>query len=262
MTLRVHEFGDPSGPPVLALHGVAGHGRRWGLLAADSLASYRVLAPDLRGHGESTWNPPWSFARHVADLIATLDELGLESVAVIGHSFGGAVGAQLAAAAPSRVQALALLDPAIGVDAAGAGAMANEYGRHPGFASVEEAVIDRIRDLAPAGHEFGRIDVESFIRRDSDDRYRMPWYPPAVSAALGEVSWPMPALSSSLAVLLLTAGKAGLVTDTLRAALPPHVEVVLDCGHMIYWEELGTVGRELQRFLRAVRGEAPSPTRP
>jgi len=112
--LRVHEFGDPNGPPVLALHGVAAHGRRWGPLAAGELAGFRVLGPDLRGHGESVWDPPWSLPSHVGDLVEVLDALELESVSVVGHSFGGAVGANLAAAVPGRVRALALLDPAIG----------------------------------------------------------------------------------------------------------------------------------------------------
>jgi len=251
--LRVHEFGDPNGPPVLALHGVAAHGRRWSPLAAGELAGFRVLGPDLRGHGDSSWDPPWSLTRHVGDLIEVLDALGIESVAVVGHSFGGAVGANLAATVPDRVRALALLDPAIGVDAAGAGAMAREYGIHPGFATMEEALADRTRSLAPAALEFARADVESSLRLGPDGRYRMPWYPPAVSAALGEVVWPLPPLSPALPVLLLSAAKSGLVDDTLRAALPPHVEVVLDCGHMIYWEELPAVARELRVFLAAAR---------
>jgi hypothetical protein len=149
---------------------------------------------------------------------------------------------------------LALLDPAIGVDAAGAGAMAQEYGTHRGFASVEEAVADRIRDLDPAGHFFGRSDVESLIRQHDDGRYRMPWYPPAVSAALGEVAWPAPPLPPSLPLLLLTAGRAGVVNDALRAALPPHVELILDRGHMLYWEDVDAVGRELRRFVDWVAG--------
>jgi lipase len=252
MPLHVHEFGDRAGPPVVALHGVAGHGRRWEPLASEALAGYRVLGLDLRGHGESTWNPPWSLARHVADVLETLDDLKIDSAAVIGHSFGATVGVHVAAVAPARVLALALLDPAIGVDAAGAGYIANEYGRHPGFASFEEALADRVRDLAPSAHPYGRIDIETSLRQDPDGRFRMPWNPPTVSAALGEVAWPMPALSLPLPVLLLTAAKSGLVTDELRAALPPHVEVVLDCGHMLYWEDLPAVGTELRRFLRAL----------
>src|SRR4029077_14752926 len=43
----------------------------------------------LRGHGDSTWDPPWDAATHVADLLETLDAEGVERVAVIGHSFGG-----------------------------------------------------------------------------------------------------------------------------------------------------------------------------
>ena len=61
MRLHLHEWGDPGAPVVLCLHGVTGHGLRFRRLAEERLATrYRVLAPDLRGHGRSGWEPPWT----------------------------------------------------------------------------------------------------------------------------------------------------------------------------------------------------------
>src|SRR5207244_9944259 len=61
MLLQLHEWGDRTAPPVVALHGITGFGRRFRRLAEERLASrFRVLAPDLRGHGSSSWEPPWT----------------------------------------------------------------------------------------------------------------------------------------------------------------------------------------------------------
>ena len=113
--LHVRTYGAADGPAVLALHGVTGHAARWRVLA-EALPELRLIAVDLRGHGHSPWTPPWHLEQHVADALAVLDELGLDRVAVFGHSFGGAIAVHLARTAPDRVERLVLLDPAIGLD--------------------------------------------------------------------------------------------------------------------------------------------------
>src|SRR5436309_7970401 len=116
MRLHVHEWGDRDAPPLVALHGVTAHGRRFQRLADERLASrFRVIAPDLRGHGRSDWEPPWTFETHVADIVETLDALGVDQADIVGHSFGGRLVLELAAAHPTRVRRAVLLDPAIRV---------------------------------------------------------------------------------------------------------------------------------------------------
>jgi lipase len=73
---------------MVALHGLKGYGGRWREIAG-LLPEFRVCAPDLRGHGWSPFEPPWSLTRHVRDIVAVLDDLGLERVDFVGHSFGG-----------------------------------------------------------------------------------------------------------------------------------------------------------------------------
>ena len=90
MLLQLHEWGDPGAPPVVCVHGVNAHGRRFRRLAEERLADrYRVLAPDLRGHGGSEWDPPWTIATHVHDLLETVDDAGVRGADWVGHSFGG-----------------------------------------------------------------------------------------------------------------------------------------------------------------------------
>src|SRR6185437_17075949 len=90
-----------------------GHGRRFRRLAEEAWPDRTTLAVDLRGHGDSTWDPPWDVATHIADLLETLDAEGVERAVAAGHSFGGLLAMRLAAAAPERVLGLALLDPAV-----------------------------------------------------------------------------------------------------------------------------------------------------
>lgn len=117
--LHVHRYG-PAGPlRVLAIHGLTGHGQRWRPLARHHLPDLAVAAPDLLGHGRSSWAAPWTIDANVGALAALLDEQANEAkapVLAIGHSFGGAVALQLAAARPDLVSSLVLLDPAVGLD--------------------------------------------------------------------------------------------------------------------------------------------------
>ncbi|MGZ8706944.1 MAG: alpha/beta fold hydrolase, partial [Gaiellaceae bacterium] len=111
MELNLHEWGDPSAPPVVCLHGVNAHGRRFRRLAEERLAGhFRVLAPDLRGHGSSGWEPPWTFPTHAHDVIETLDAAGVRRAQWVGHSFGGRLVLELAVLAPDRIERVALLD--------------------------------------------------------------------------------------------------------------------------------------------------------
>ncbi|HOW95823.1 MAG TPA: alpha/beta fold hydrolase, partial [Mycolicibacterium fallax] len=73
--LHVYRYG-PAGPArVLALHGLTGHGRRWEHLANGFLPDVPVLAPDLIGHGRSSWAAPWNFDANIAALAALLELL-------------------------------------------------------------------------------------------------------------------------------------------------------------------------------------------
>ena len=90
--LNVHEWGPGDGPACLVIHGVQNTGARYRRLAQEGLPECRMLAVDLRGHADSLWDPPWNTETHVADLIETMDALGLQRVPVIGHSFGGMLG--------------------------------------------------------------------------------------------------------------------------------------------------------------------------
>src|SRR5688572_29790772 len=109
--LHVERWGD--GPPLLAIHGVTGHARRWERLATEAWPHRHTIAVDLRGHGHSTWLPPWSTEQMVTDVLDTMDAVGLADVAIVGNSYGATVALHVLAAAPERVRCIAALDPAL-----------------------------------------------------------------------------------------------------------------------------------------------------
>jgi pimeloyl-ACP methyl ester carboxylesterase len=97
---------DGSGPPLLLLNGIAMTAASWQPVAAPLAERFTVIRCDLRGQLMSPGTPPADVGAHVGDVVELLDHLELGSVHVLATSFGGAVGALLAARRPERVRSL------------------------------------------------------------------------------------------------------------------------------------------------------------
>jgi pimeloyl-ACP methyl ester carboxylesterase len=115
-TLRVARAGPPPDAAdgvVLAVHGITSSLMAWRTVARDLTGRLDVclLAPDLRGRGGSARLPgPYGFAVHTADLLAVLDDAGIERAVLVGHSMGAYAVARLAADHPERAAAVVLVD--------------------------------------------------------------------------------------------------------------------------------------------------------
>jgi pimeloyl-ACP methyl ester carboxylesterase len=104
--LNVAVWGDAGFPTVLLQHGIRDHGRSWDWTVAALAGRYQVVAPDLRGHGDSDHAGSYAIADYVSDMAAVADALALERFHLVGHSLGGVIGLRYAAAFPDRVAAL------------------------------------------------------------------------------------------------------------------------------------------------------------
>ena len=110
MTLRHEVRGD--GPAVLVVHACLADGRMWTPFAERvAAAGHRVIVPDLQGFGRTPLEP--GTISHPADLLALLDELGVERATVVGASFGGFVTLALAVREPERVDGVVLIVAAL-----------------------------------------------------------------------------------------------------------------------------------------------------
>jgi pimeloyl-ACP methyl ester carboxylesterase len=105
--LQLHYDVFGQGEPLLWLHGGMGHGADWQFMFKAPPEGYRLIAPDLRGHGRSTGaGATYSFKQSALDMFGLLDALEIERVKVIGVSGGGISALHMATLQPSRVTAM------------------------------------------------------------------------------------------------------------------------------------------------------------
>jgi lipase len=255
MRLHVHEWGDANAPAVVCLHGVTAHGERYKQLAEERWAKhFHVFAPDLRGHGRSGWDPPWTFETHVADLVETVDALGLEQPDWVGHSFGGRLVLELAARHPQRIRRAALLDPAFDILPHVAEFMV-EIER-------EEQVYDSAEAYIESRHDAGEIDVARALADFPlyhdvlpDGRLRRRTSQDAVVSIYRELATKSPSPDTlTVPTLLLYAPVYGLVRDDHLEAYGAQVEVVPVPGlHMVMWSAFDQTADAVERFLQNPR---------
>lgn len=249
--LRVHEFGPDDGAPMVALHGVGGHGGRWRRLADKQLPQFRVLAPDLRGHGESERRPPWTLERHAADVLEVIEKAGVTGATVVGHSFGGVVAIYLARLAPRLVGRLVLLDPAVGVDPTEALELAEAADvRHPSLADAETAQRNdwptAVDDVISEELAANWVEV--------DGGWRPRYSPAAIATAWSEMCRTALLPPAGTPTLVVRAMRddyvpAGFVEECRSSLGAEFSFAELDCGHMVYLEQPDDVGDLITEFV-------------
>ena len=93
--LKLHfvDWGNPNKPLLALIHGGSDHARTWDWVARALRHDYHIIAPDLRGHGDSEWarGSRYTMIEYVADLAQLLTQLDSFPVTLIGHSIGGAI---------------------------------------------------------------------------------------------------------------------------------------------------------------------------
>jgi lipase len=237
--LHVHRYGPTRPPQILAVHGLTGHGRRWHTLVTRHLPEFAVVAPDLIGHGRSPWAAPWSIDANVDALAGLLDADADGSVVVVGHSFGGAVALNLAAARPDLVAALVLLDPAVGLDGGWMRDVADDMFASPDYTDREEARADK------ANGSWGEVDPEELDRELDEHLVDLPggrvgWRIsiPATLSYWSELARPIRLPCDGIPVTLVRATRTDppYVSDELLAGLgdrPDFTLLEFDCDHML-----------------------------
>jgi pimeloyl-ACP methyl ester carboxylesterase len=113
LSINYVDSGDAAAPAVILLHGFTADLRMWMPVSEALARDYRVIAPDLRGHGR-TGAPEdlddYTMERYEGDVLALLDALEIDVAAVVGCSFGGMIAVCLAVHHPERVAGLVLSD--------------------------------------------------------------------------------------------------------------------------------------------------------
>ena len=263
MELNLHEWGEPDAPVVVCLHGINAHGRRFRKLAEERLARrFRVLAPDLRGHGHSGWDPPWTIATHAHDVLETLDAAGVRKATWIGHSFGGRLILELAVLSPERIERAVLLDPAIQLLPHVGFDFAERERLDHSFSHPDEAIQARLDTGVPTAREYLEEENAEHLVQFDDGRFRFRYCPAAVVSLYGELCTPAPPPETlRVRTLLVHAQEFGLVRedqlDAYRAALGDLIEIVeVSGGHLVYWDAYDETAAAIATFLEDSSPEA------
>lgn len=144
LNMHVRVEGPAAAPPLLLLHSLGTDLRVWDPQAEVLARSFRVIRPDLRGHGLTDVPPgPYSIGGMARDVLALLDALGLARVHVAGLSIGGMVAQALAAEAPGRVASLVLCDTAMAIPPPQLWLDRAATVRARGMAAIADAVLAR-----------------------------------------------------------------------------------------------------------------------
>jgi lipase len=226
-------------------------------LAEDHLGEFSVAAPDLIGHGRSSWAAPWTIDANVTALAALLERSADGPVAVVAHSFGGAVALHLAVEHPDLVAALVLLDPAIGLDGEWMARIADAMLASPDYpdpaearaekehgswsdvdASVLDAEVDEHLITLPSGRVGWRISVPAMMSY---------W-----SELARDIVLPAPGTATTLVRARRTSPPyvGENLIAALRARLGADFRLVdLDCQHMVPHARPGEVAELIRARL-------------
>ena len=150
LDLHYLDWGNAGAPPVVCVHGYTSSAEAFNALARNFHDRFHIVAPDVRGHGESAWSPDgaYQYRDQVGDLVAFVDQLGLARFTLIGTSMGGIIAVAFAAAHAARLAGLVIND--IGPDVEGGSQRITQtVGSRPEeFETLEAAMVYR-REVSP-----------------------------------------------------------------------------------------------------------------
>jgi pimeloyl-ACP methyl ester carboxylesterase len=270
--LRLHysDWGNADAPLMLLVHGGRDHGRSFDRIAQSLQPRFHVLAPDLRGHGDSDWTKggSYSLTEYVYDLSRLVRTTGTRQVTIVGHSMGGMVGLIYAGTFPDEVAALVVLDgvtvlpnakraPAHERIARWAGQLDKLEDREPRrYRTIEEAAAQMRARNTRLPHALTQHLAAFGVRRNSDDTYSWKFDPYQRAMAPHRLS-PDDHVSLwsriTCPVLLLHAEESFLASPE-TAGVASHfqqarTETISGAGHWLHHEKPDEVLRAIRTFL-------------
>jgi pimeloyl-ACP methyl ester carboxylesterase len=225
---ELHYTDEGHGRALLCLSGLTRNGRDFDYLAPH-LPPLRLIRLDYRGRGQSQWTgaATYTVMHEGADVLALLDHLGLDQVAILGTSRGGIVGMYLAAMAKDRLRGLCLNDVGPVIEGAGLARIADYIGRNPAARSHAEAAlaleraapdfagVPAARWLQEAKHHFTATDQGLEINYDPALRDA---FLAAMSGGGGDL-WPMFAACEGLPLALIRGANSNLLSAETAAEM-------------------------------------------
>lgn len=248
--LVVHRFGadDFPAPMIVLLHGLTEAGTAWPDLVERWGGAYRIVAPDLRGHGRSPRFTAEELGRTdevlLADILALLDAEP-EPVILVGHSLGGNLALAAALARTDRVRALVLEDPASPDDTPAEVIVAGNEAFLDSMATPADREAQVERMLRESGWSRAEIEAWAACKPLVDRRY--------IREGLRLVQLPREESYQALAVptLLVVPDPAPMAPRRAEVTNPlVHWAVITDAGHCVRRDQPEAYYAAVEAFLR------------
>jgi pimeloyl-ACP methyl ester carboxylesterase len=268
--LSYAEYGDPSGPAIVLIHGYTDNARDWVPMLPFIPRRYHLILPDIRGHGDSG-KPECCYGRldFAYDIKLLMDALHVQKADIIGHSLGSIIAQTFAEYWPERTSRVVLISSTGGAPPSAT----PPGGTQPGPSSQSAAAdfvaqIDRLREPLDPDSPFmiawwdspTPVDPE-FIRRQRQDAARIPLrvWRAVMDQGLrnndlyADLQHDLPRLKAP--TLLIWGSKDPIMVEavrqTLRDALPmAQVKIFEGLGHNPFWENPAGVAGVITEFLQ------------
>jgi pimeloyl-ACP methyl ester carboxylesterase len=274
--LKLHyaDWGNADAPPLLLIHGGRDHCRSWDWVAEQLRADWHVIAPDLRGHGDSAWSPDGNYemAPFVYDLAQLIHQLGLAPVTIVAHSMGGNIANRYTGLYPETVRKLVTIEglgpsPAMLADRIALGpaqrfrdwveSKRKAAGRAPKRYPSLESALDRMKtENAYLTDEQARHLTIHGISRNEDDTWT--WKFDNYLNIWSAFDMPQPDLETILAAItcpvLMLYGADSWASNPEkdgRAAVFQNAKVIEfeNAGHWLHHDQFERFMAELKAFL-------------
>lgn len=248
-TLAYHEAGSGS-ETVLLLHGGMVSHTEWKPQLEAFTAKYHIIAPDLRGHGQSgKTGRPYTVVQLTTDVVGLLDSLEIERVAVVGHSLGGMVAQEMTLLHPERVSALVLAETTYGMRSTWYESLLTS------FTEPFVRFMDAKWQSELSAMQLGQFspDVEAYIREETNALSSDPenieaiWQAAAEYASkdyLHQINVPTLIVVSAFNIQTQTQGTT--MAQLIKGARLVTIE---HAGHMLNWDNPTQFNTEVLEFL-------------
>jgi pimeloyl-ACP methyl ester carboxylesterase len=270
--LRLHyaDWGNEGAPTVILVHGGRDHCRSWDVVARSLQPHFHVIAPDLRGHGDSDWTKGGSYAltEYVYDLAQLVRAVAAPQVILVGHSMGGMVSLIYSGSCPQQVSRLVVLDgvtmlpdspkpPPHERITKWIGQLDKLHGRTPRrYRTIEDAAAQMMIYNKRLSRELALHLATHGVRQNEDGTYG--WkFDPYQRASAPHRLWPDDHVSLwsriTCPTLLLNAGEsflAGPRAAGLERYFPQaRVETIVGAGHWLHHDRPQEVIGAIRMFL-------------
>lgn len=265
VALHYLEWGDAQGPAMVLLHPAPLNARVWERFGAAMARTYRVIAPDARGFGESEWSSRYEPDDFLADLAGLLDALSLRRPILCGNSMGATTAYMFAGQFPERVDRLVLIDVGPGPAPDATRDAVSPTARPPLPPPIPPGPFANATDAAAAippmmGPAFARAMVETNLK--PIDAGRVAWRydharvgEAAVRSMADPRKWPLWQAVQCPTLLLRGERSPALSAQAAKqaAAANQHItlEVVPGAGHFVPIDAPDALESVIRRWLQA-----------